>query len=80
MQTDHVTIISSIFNTDFTEIISIKNNNEKEIKFEKQFIIRIFFDKSRISENSFIKICDEQTNQKNSLNTKNVSQHLTKIS
>ena len=72
LQTDHVIIISSTFSTDFTEIISIKNNNKKEIKFEKQSIIRVFFNKFRISKNSFIRMCNEQTDQRNSLNTEDI--------
>ena len=80
MQTDYIIIINSTLSTNFTEIISIKDNNEKKTKSEKQFIIRVFFDKFRISENLFIRMCDGQTNQRNFLNTEDVSQHLTEIS
>ena len=35
LQTNHIVIISSTLSTNFTEIISIENNNEKEMKSEK---------------------------------------------
>ena len=79
LQINHVAIMSSIFSINFTEIIFIEDNNKKKMKFEKQFIIRVFFDKFKISENLFTRACDEQTDQRDSLNTENISQHLTEI-
>ena len=80
LQTDHVTIMSPTLSTDSTEIISIKNNNKKETKSEKQPMIKVFFDKSRIPENPLTRVCDEQTDQRDPLNTEDIPQHLTEIS
>ena len=80
LQTDCVLIINPVLSTDFTEIIFIKDNNKKETKSEKWFIIRVFFNKSRISENPLTRAYDGQTDQGNPLNTEDVSQHLTEIS
>ena len=81
LQTDCVAIINSTFNTNFTEIIPIKNSDHKEeMMFKKQLIIRVFFDEFRVSENSFIRTYNEQTNQRDFLNIENISQYLTEIS
>ena len=80
LQTNCVVIISSTLSTDSTEIIPIENSNHKEMMFKEQPMIRVFFNESRVSENSFTRVCDEQTDQRDLLNIEDVFQHLTEIS
>ena len=80
LQIDCVLTISPVLSTGFTEIISIEDNNKEETKSEKWLMIKVFFDKSRISENLLTRACDGQTDQRDPLDTENVPQHLTEVS